>query len=74
MVYNNLKNLYQIILSYNMLDNTTKMFNFVQNKLRDTVRRNTNKIVFRESDINESIKNLSFRVNVCFSNNETSSL
>ena len=46
-----------IILSYNMLDNTTKMFNFVQNKLRDTVRRNTNKIVFRESDINESIKN-----------------
>lgn len=46
-----------ITLSYNMLNNTSKMFNFIQNQVRDVTRRNTNRIVFSDNDVNKSIKN-----------------
>lgn len=47
-----------IILSFNMLNNTSKKFNFVQNRLRETIRNNSSRIVFSASeDTNEKVRN-----------------
>lgn len=47
-----------IILSFNMLNNTSKKFNFVQNRLRETVRSNSSRIVFSaQEEANENVRN-----------------
>lgn len=47
-----------VVLSYNILNYTSKKFNFVQNRLRDTVRNNADRIVFPfDKDINPNIVN-----------------
>ena len=47
-----------VVLSYNMLNYTSKKFNFVQNRLRDTVRNNADRIVFPfDEDVNPNIVN-----------------
>lgn len=46
-----------LILSYNILNNQSKMFNFVQNEFRTITRRNTSRIVFSDKETNSNIKN-----------------
>ena len=52
-----------VILSHNILINSAFMYNFVFSNLKDTVRRNSNRVVFSEREINSHIKNQMANIN-----------
>ena len=53
-----------VVLSHNMIINSSIMYNFVFSSLKDTVRENSSRIVFSDKEMNTNVKNQMGNINL----------